>query len=85
MEEPVFDIDWNKCVIKDTWWHRVKRKIFAKPYYCINEGYITFWWVWESGGIEIVECKEVKPNEAVLMPKGMNKAIRVTGDRYGRK
>ena len=54
---------------KETWWHKMKRRIFATPILSVTKkGYYTLAWHWKDGTCEIVKYGFSKPDDIVDLP-----------------
>lgn len=64
------NIDWN--LKEDSLWYRIKRRIFAKPYFHIDaDGHYIVAWHWSSGLLEIVDYgNELEGGKIVEVPLG---------------
>jgi len=56
---------------KETLWHRIKRRLFARPVLIIgrDSGWSLAWY-WRDGTIEIVKIGLWEPGGLVEVPKG---------------
>lgn len=61
----------EKHFTKETWWHKLKRWVFAQPILTItkDDSYLLAWH-WKDGTYEIVEEGIFKPGGIVEVPIG---------------
>jgi hypothetical protein len=56
---------------KETWWHKAKRRLFARPVLSITkDGYYALIWYWKNGTCELVKHGINKPGGIVKVPAG---------------
>ena len=54
---------------KETWWQKVKRRLFAKPVLSVTkDGYYTLAWHWKDGTCEVVKHGITEPGGIVEVP-----------------
>lgn len=66
----VFEIK-PEHMVNNTLIHRIKRRLFAKPFLAFDEyGAYTVYWLWRDGVIEVVSCGMSNPGVSIEVPKG---------------
>lgn len=59
----------NKHIMRNGFWHRIKRYFCAKPVLCFDASIYTLSYKWSNGLIEVVEQGHFEDGELIKVPR----------------